>query len=287
MGFKGWRCRDPLKTADGEKDPEWKNVKKRNPILEAFMMKKMPVMLFCLLLSLGVLSCAGNREVRMRQAAATRNLGESYMMQGKHTAALAEFIKAEKLNPEDPYLQYDMGLVYMAKEKFDLAEAHFQKALALKPGYPAALNSLGVVHLIRKGWDKAIPIFRQTLEDDLYATPQIPLSNLGYAHYQKKAYPEAEKYYREALKKDPEYVNAWRGLGLTYGAVGQKLKAAEALEKAVKFAPEAAELRLDLGNAYKALGEFNKAREAYGKAVEMDPEGDSGQAAKKAEAGLK
>jgi len=246
QGVEGSGVRVVEKTDDG----------KRN-------MKRLSMATLVFLLVLGLTACSGNREARMRQAAATRNLGESYMMQGKHTAALAEFIKAEKLNPEDPYLQYDLGLVYMAKERFNLAEKHFKKAMALKEGYAAAKNSLGVLHLIRKDWDAAIVIFKETLEDDLYATPQIPLSNLGYAFYQKRDYTQAEFYYREALQKDPEYVNAWRGLGLTYGAVGKKIKAAEALEKAVRYAPKAPELHLDLGNAYKAVGDFAKARAAY------------------------
>ncbi len=241
------------------------------------------VLIFCLLIP----GCAGDREARMRQAAATRNLGESYMMQGKHAAALTEFMKAEALNPEDPYLQYDLGLVYMAKEKLDLAETHFKKAITLKPGYVAAKNSLGVLQLIRKQWDAAIAVFKETLEDDLYATPQVPLSNLGYAYFNKKEYVQAEKYYELALKKDPEYVNAWRGLGLTHAAVGQKKKAVEAFERAVKYAPDAAELHLDLGNAYKTAGDFKKARSAYEKAMELDPTGENGAAARKAAAGLK
>jgi len=209
------------------------------------------------------------------------------MMQGKHTAALTEFIKAEELNPEDPYLQYDMGLVYMAKEKLELAEAHFKKAIVLKSGYSAAKNSLGVVHLMRQDWDAAIVLFKEVLEDDLYATPQIPLSNLGRAYYNRKSYAEAEKYYIEALKKDPEYIIAWRGLGLTHRAVGQNIKAVEAFEKTVKLAPEAAELHLELGDAYSAVKDFKKARAAYEKVMELDPAGESGAAAKKAAAGLK
>ncbi len=245
-------------------------------------MKRATTTLMVLAFCLGMTACAGNREARIRQSAATRNLGESYMMQGKHTAALAEFVKAEKLNPQDPFLQYDMGLVYMAKEKLDLAEKHFKKALALKPDYPAAKNSLGVVHLIRKEWDAAIAVFKETLEDDLYSTPQIPLSNLGYAYYQKKEFVKAEKYYKEALKKDPEYINAWRGLGLTYMALGKTRKAVKAFEKAVHYAPDAAELYLELADAYKALGDSEKAQKAYHRVMALDPDGEHGAAAEKA-----
>jgi type IV pilus assembly protein PilF len=52
-----------------------------------------------------------------KKAAASRNLGEAYLSEKNYTAALGELLKAERLNPEDPILQNDLGLVYMAKEK--------------------------------------------------------------------------------------------------------------------------------------------------------------------------
>lgn len=232
-------------------------------------------------------SCTGDLELRKRQAVASRNLGESYMMQGKHTAALNEFIKAKELFPDDPYLYYDLGLVYMAKEKPDLAILNFKKAIELKADFAAAKNSLGAVYLMKEDWDKSIAIFKEVTEDLLYATPHYPLSNLGFAYFSKKEFGIAEKYYLEALEKDPEYPTAWRGLGRTYLATNQGSKGVEAFEKAVRLLPTSAQLYMDLGNAYKTVRNFKKAYDAYMKVVELDPQGALGKEAKKQASGLK
>ncbi len=117
------------------------------------------------------------------------------------------------MNPEDPFLQNDLGLVYMAKNSLENAENHFKKAIDIKPDYaPAKNTNLGVVYLAQEKW--AIAVFKELTGDLLYATPHYPLTNLGWAYYNKQQY-EIEKYYREAIGYDANYSPALRGLGRT------------------------------------------------------------------------
>ena len=250
------------------------------------MKKKIVYLVPLLILFFFSLSCTGDLEVRKRQAIASRNLGESFMMQGKHTAALNEFIKAKELFPDDPYLYYDLGLVYMAKEKPELAVLNLKKAIELKADFASAKNSLGAVYLVKEDWDKAIAIFKEVVQDLLYATPHYPLSNLGFAYFSKKEFGLAEKYYLEALGKDPEYVIAWRGLGRTYLATDRASKAVEAFEKAIRLSPNTTQLYMDLGNACKITRDFKKAYKAYAKVIELDPEGPLNKEARKQSAPL-
>lgn len=250
-------------------------------------MKKKIVCLVPFLIQLLLsVSCTGDLEMRKRQAVASRNLGESLMMQGKHTAALNEFIKAKELYPDDPYLYYDLGLVYMAKEKPELAVLNLKKAIELKADFASAKNSLGAVYLMKEDWDKAIPIFKEVTEDLLYATPHYPLTNLGFAYFSKKDFGLAEKYYLQALEKDPEYPIAWRGLGRTYLATDKASKAVEAFEKATRLSPNTAQLYMDLGNACKITRDFKKAYKAYAKVIELDPEGPLNKEARKQSSAL-
>ena len=185
-----------------------------------------------------LVSCAANLEVRKNQEEASRNLGEAYMGQGDYTAALREFLKAEKLYSKDPYLQNDLGLVYMAKAKPDIAIDHFKKALEIKPDYTPAKNNLGTAYLAKRKWDDAISCFKEITGDLLYATPHYPLSNLGWAYYNKKEYGLAEKYYKDALKIEPEFAIALSGLGKTYIAMGRISEAVATLEKVIELAPD-------------------------------------------------
>ena len=219
-----------------------------------------------------LVSCAANLELRKNQEEALRNFGEAYIREGDYTKALGKLLEAEKLYAEDQHLQYDLGLVYMAKERLDLAIHHFKKAVEIKPDYTPAKNSLGAAYLAQKKWDDAISCFKEITGDLLYVTPHFPLSNLGWAYYNKKEYRLAEKYYQDALKIEPRFAIALSGLGKTYIATGRISEAIAALEKAVKNSPNSAELYLDLADAYRLSREYKKAFDAYSKVIELAPD---------------
>ncbi len=202
------------------------------------------VLIFC------IASCAANIEVRKKQGEASRNLGEAYMRQGDFSSALREFLKAEDLYSKDHLLQNDIGLSYMAKGRPDLSIKHFKKAAKLKSDYAEAKNNLGTAYLAKKEWDVAIACFKEIVDDVLYATPHYPLTNLGWAYYNKQEYEVAEKYYGDALKLEPNFIIALRGLGRTYMAMERAADAVAILEKAVKNYPRSAESYFYLAKAY-------------------------------------
>jgi type IV pilus assembly protein PilF len=219
-----------------------------------------------------VVSCATtNIKVKKQQEEAQRNLGEAYYRQGDYTLALKELLKAEDLYPDDPFLQNDLGLTYKAKERLDLAVKHFNKALEIKPDYAPAKNNLGTVYLEKKEWDTAIKYFKEVTENMLYATPHIALANLGWAYYNKKEFGLSETYYRKALDIEPKFINAERGLGLTYIAMGRIDEGVEILERAVKNYPKVALLYDDLAKAYVLSHDYEKALDAYHKVIELAP----------------
>ena len=99
----------------------------------------------------------------------------------------------------------------------------------------------------------------------------MPLSNLGWAYYNKKAYEQAEKYYLEALEIAPKFINALRGLSLTYMAMGKVPEGIEILETAIKEYPRMTLLYFDLATAYTLLHDYESALNAYDKVVELSP----------------
>jgi type IV pilus assembly protein PilF len=232
------------------------------------------------LLIFGVVSCVSNLEVRKKQEEASRNLGEVYLKQGDYTLALREFLKAEQLYPQDPFLHYDLGLAYRAKDKPDLSIKHFKKALELNPDYGPARNGLGTAYLAEKDWDEAIAQFKEVAENLLYSTPHIPLSNLGLAYYNKGEYQQAEKYYLKALEIKPDFINALLGLGRTYMELGKLAAAVDTLENGVRHYPDLAATYFDLGRAYRLKHEYSKAFTAFGKVIELAPDTDLARAAR-------
>ena len=229
---------------------------------------------------------AHDLEIRKQKEEATRNLGEAYMAQKKYTAALREYIKAEKFYSKDHYLQNDLGLAYMAKGKMDLAIVHFKKALETKPDYAPAKNNLGTAYMANEDWDLAIQTFQEVSSDLLYATPHYPLYNIGFCQLQLKRYDEAEKNFLAALEMQPDFPYALRGLGRLYLATGKPGQAILYLTKAIKVSPRFAQTHFHLGEAHAMKGENDAARAAFSSAVSLDPDGPLAAEAKKRMAAL-
>ncbi|MFZ0135144.1 MAG: tetratricopeptide repeat protein [Desulfobacterales bacterium] len=240
-------------------------------------MKKIPILwAACAFL---FIACATNQgDVRKREVA-YRDLGKQYYLAGDFTSALKYLLEAEKMNPDDHILQNYLGQVYLAKAKPDLAVVHFKKALVLKPDYAVAKNNLGVAYLNEQRYDEAIGVFKELSGDLLYATPHYPLTNIGYAYYLKKDFPESERYYQKALEIEPGFALALKGLGRTYLAQGKGAAAQAALTAAIDKDPTAADAYYDLGESYLLLQNPAKAKGAFQKVVQLKPDSPEGKAA--------
>ncbi len=228
------------------------------------------ICLLVLMLALSLAACATQKQIDDQQRAkAIRELGEAYMGQGAHTRALREFLKADRINSDDYYLQDDLGVAYMAKGNLELAVEHFKKALDINPEFSPARNNLGAAYIEQENWEAAIECFKIVNDDLLYGTPQYPMSNLGFAYYKLGDYDQAIYYYTEAQDIAPNFPMAYHGMGLTYMAMGDYEKAVEILEAAIEKAPNAVPIYIDLGKAYKMQHENNKAYEIFKKAAAM------------------
>jgi len=238
------------------------------------------VFLGCIFSTFLIISCAGQDITEKKnQEEKIRNLGEQHFIHKNYTAALREFLKAERIYPDDHILQNFIGLTYRDKGLLDKSIKHFKKAIELNPGYAPAINNLGTVYILKEDWDAAIEAFEGITQDALYATPHYPLYNLGLVYYKKKEYGTAEKYYKRVLqhydsgmKKDYWYVKTMRDLGILYMVMDRKPEAVSVLKKAVNEVPDvpgAADLYFNLGKAYSLAGETKNALIAYRKALSL------------------
>jgi len=228
----------------------------------------------CILLLSVLTACTNqkNLEQQKAQAEASRNLGEAYLREGKYSTALRELLKAEALAPDDYFLQSDLGLAYLYKGDPDKAVYHFKKSLAIKNDYGPARNNLGNAYAAKKEWDKAIEQYEIVISNLLYATPQFPFSNLGFAYYYKKEYQRSEINFRKALEITPDFPRALYGLARTYIASEKTAQAVETLEFAVEKHPENSSLHFELAEAYKLIRDYPRAYGSYIRVVQIDPD---------------
>ncbi len=228
----------------------------------------------CIILLAAMFACGPSRRELKRQEVAQRDLGSQYFLAGNYSAALKHLLQAEEYYENDHILQNYLGLTYLAKDQPDLALKHFQHALKLKPDYATAKNNLGAVYMKKKDWDAAISIYTELTADLVYGTPHYPFTNLGHAYYYKKEYQLSEKNYLEALRIEPAYWPAVKGLGRTYVAMGKGDQAVAALTNVAEQVPEDAETQHYLARAYMLVKNYGKAKQAYQRVLRLAPDSE-------------
>jgi len=196
-------------------------------------------------------------------AQAIKKEGDVFQAQGNHTAALNKLLEAEKMVPDDPYIQNSLGLAYMGKERNDMAIQAFNKALAIKPDYTEALNNLGAAYLRDEKWDIAIKTFKKVLEDITYPTPHYPLANIGWAQLAQNNFPAAQKYFLKAVREVPGFIPAIHGLAQLYIRTGQADRAIAYLNKNIRKYPGTVIFHADLAQAYETCGRIPQAIKAW------------------------
>lgn len=231
------------------------------------LMKKylVPVMAGLLLTT----GCFSKSENENKKVEALRRLGEAYIHQGEFTQAIQKLTEAEKINPDDHITQDNLGIAFMGRKEYDKSIQHFKRAIELKSDYAPAINNLGTAYLDMGKWDDAIACFEKLNDNLIYSTPHYPMTNMGWAYYNKKMYEKSKVCYQKALTYSPNYVKAMRGLAMTYTAMGKNEEAIDMLNKALKLAPNVAELHYEMGEAYYKTGQNEQAAASYRRAIEL------------------
>jgi Tfp pilus assembly protein PilF len=105
---------------------------------------------------------------------------------------------------------------------------------------------------------------------------------------------EAEKGYREVLRRDPRHLKARNNLGYVYDSLGEPTRALEEYQAALEIEPENVQLLTNVGGALGTLGRYREAdvhlnlglvffrkglydaaRESLERAIRLDPECES------------
>jgi len=99
----------------------------------------------------------------------------------------------------------------------------------------------------------------------------------------KKYFDEALEYFkkgdwenaviacRKTIEIDPNYVEAYFGMGRAYTILGKPKDAIDAFEKAISIDPNHANSYLGLGVLYSNIGEYQKGTTALRKALDIEP----------------
>lgn len=117
-----------------------------------------------------------------------------------------------------------------------------------------------------------------TLKDELQTknTPMFHLITGQFPHHGPAFYEKQAAKAREALKKNPQDIDALNNLGAAYTKLGRYKAAATTFLSIEKIQPGKYETLSNLGVLYKKIGDFDRAAEFISKALKIKPEGHMG-----------
>jgi Tfp pilus assembly protein PilF len=185
-------------------------------------------------------------------------------------AAIEQFTASLKSNPDNPDAHANLAQALALQGKSDQAEPEFRKALALKP-LDAQVHRNFAVTLGQSGKQ---PEAVSHLQTALSIKPDLPTQlELAQMFFQASDLREAETQYRQALRLDPDCLEALNNLGwLLATASDDKLRdGAEAVhlaERAQRLPPAKGMcVAGTLAAAYAEAGRFSEAVATAEKAV--------------------
>lgn len=230
--------------------------------------------------------------------------GIAYDSLMRYDEALNDYHEAIKLEPENPHAYNNIGIVYKERKDYETAVKYFKKAIdnmGNEP-YKVFFNNIARCYRRLKKYEEAIKYYDKELEIfggdfDLYdkkagvyvlmdkyqdaidiylecldvegIDPVDVYDNIGDIYKDDiKDYNEAIKWYKMAIKLEPEHRYEYRKIGIAYYKKKKYKTAIKFYKKQLEF-DEHAYTYVKMGEAYKELHNAVKAKENYQKALDL------------------
>jgi len=146
----------------------------------------------------------------------------------------------------DPYLgpmYYNIGKILQNKEFYNLSQEYLENA-AKYVDHPDLPQDLSLVYLKKGLLDEAAIKLKQAISYQSNEKSKLPLyAELGNTYLQLKKYKSAEIVLKDALKIDPDFINAHYGLAGVYLNQSKTDEALVELQKVIELAPDSQEAK--------------------------------------------
>jgi tetratricopeptide (TPR) repeat protein len=192
-------------------------------------------------------------------AEAFYHLGICYRETGA-TKAVDSFKKAIEINPNYVKAYYDLGITYnRLNMKAEAIEA-FKEVLEINPSHEDALLNLGIAYCLDSNYKSATSVLKRSVEifPSEKAYYYLGVSYAGQTLHYKAIYA-----FKQCIEIDPNYVEAYIGMGTSYGAVENLRRGIKALNQAVILDPQNPSVHYLLGLLHLANHDLVSAEREY------------------------
>ena len=177
--------------------------------------------------------------------------------------AIEQYEQIARLEPNNIDNHILLGRLYRLNNDLLKAENEFKTAVKIQPGSEEAVTMLAFLYNDEGDSKRAAQVLASVPDSDrttkLYAA-------LGYTYEQQHDYPKAIEAYKNAIKQDPDNLEARRGLAQNLLNDNQSDAALDQFKAIVEADPHDAPSYMRLAEIYRRTGNFDKALEALKKA---------------------
>ena len=209
--------------------------------------------------------------------------GRASLGLGRFEAAVGELRRAAELRPEDPEVEFNLGVALARQRDFDQAREHLERAKTLdSESRDVRFELLAVLRELgdTKAVQEELAVFEARKRRGRSESMADRAAARGNAYLKEGNASAALREYRQAVRHKPEDAKLYYGVSLALasggaaadGSRGMEGMRIEALEKALALDPSYADAYNELGIIHTQLGRFAEAEQALSAAIEADPQ---------------
>ncbi len=195
---------------------------------------------------------------------------DAHYSEGKVEDALAVAKAFAEAHADSASAHGFLGSLYAEIGQADAAVAAFQKVIAMKPSSVRGYRDLAVVYAQQGAFSQAFAALGQGIAQS--DGPALLLVERASLHRDLGKREEAIADFEAAIKRLPEFVEAYQTLALTHIAFGDTLEAISVMDRGLGANPGNVMLMVNRGGVFHALGMTQRALEAYRQAIANAPE---------------
>lgn len=146
-----------------------------------------------------------------REAVQFFNEAYAAQMEGDHEEAIRLYKRSIDTFPTAEAFTF-LGWVYSFQQRYDEAIAECLSAIAVDASFGNPYNDIGSYLIAKGNFYDCVRWFKLAMQAARYDARAFPHFNLAFVYEKRGKLLEAAKHYGIALKKQPNYMNAYKAL---------------------------------------------------------------------------